>query len=115
MAFYSMLGMVMVALLSRLPHVFVIHILGKKAGAGGIARAAVGGVVLDVCNHGILMVARKLYERGVSLGQMMAFLIASPWNSFSLLLILIALAGFWVGAYVYAFVYGDCHSIGVDF
>ncbi len=89
-----LLGMVMVALLSRLPHAFVIHVLGRKAGAGGIARAAVGGVMLDVCNHGILMVARKLYERGVSLGQMMAFLIASPWNSFSLLFILIALLGF---------------------
>ena len=40
------------------------------------------------------MVAAKLYERGVSAGQVMAFLIASPWNSFSLTIILIALIGF---------------------
>ena len=30
------------------------------------------------------------YERGATIGQVMAFLIASPWNSFSLTLILIA-------------------------
>jgi uncharacterized membrane protein YraQ (UPF0718 family) len=35
----------------------------------------------------------KLYERGASLGQVMAFLIASPWNSLSLTLILWTLIG----------------------
>jgi uncharacterized membrane protein YraQ (UPF0718 family) len=35
----------------------------------------------------------KLYERGASTGQVMAFLLASPWNSFSLTLILIGLIG----------------------
>ena len=39
------------------------------------------------------MVGAKLYERGVSLPQVMTFLIASPWNSLSLTLILIALIG----------------------
>ena len=39
------------------------------------------------------MVGAKLYERGASIGQVMAFLIASPWNSFSLTLVLIALIG----------------------
>ena len=39
------------------------------------------------------MVAAKLYERGASAGQVMAFLVASPWNSFSLTLVLIALVG----------------------
>ena len=36
----------------------------------------------------------KLYERGASLGQTMAFLIASPWNSLSLTFILWSLIGF---------------------
>jgi len=35
----------------------------------------------------------RLYQRGASLGQVMAFLIASPWNSLSLTVILIALIG----------------------
>jgi len=35
----------------------------------------------------------KLYERGASVGQVMAFLLASPWNSFSLTLILFGLIG----------------------
>jgi hypothetical protein len=51
------------------------------------------GVLLDLCSHGILMVGAKLYQKGASLGQVMAFLIASPWNSFSLTLIMIALIG----------------------
>jgi uncharacterized membrane protein YraQ (UPF0718 family) len=97
-----LMGMVMVALLSRVPRAFVMHILGHKAGMQGMMRAALGGVLLDLCNHGILIVGRKLYERGASLGQMMAFLIASPWNSFSLLFILIALLGFgWAMAFTF--------------
>jgi uncharacterized protein len=51
-------------------------------------------VLLDLCSHGILMVGMKLYQKGASLGQVMAFLIASPWNSFSLTLIMFALIGF---------------------
>jgi hypothetical protein len=39
------------------------------------------------------MIGMKLYERGASIGQVFAFLIASPWNSLSLTLILIALIG----------------------
>lgn len=47
------------------------------------------------------MVGAKLYERGASIGQVMAFLIASPWNSFSLTLILIALIGVsWTLAFI---------------
>ena len=52
-------------------------------------------MLLDLCSHGILLVGMKLYQRGASLGQVMAFLIASPWNSISLTLILWALVGFW--------------------
>lgn len=87
------LGVIMVAVLSKIPKEFVIKILGEGGTFGGIIRATFGGVLLDLCSHGILMVASKLYERGASIGQVMAFLIASPWNSFSLTLILIALIG----------------------
>jgi len=88
-----LLGVLMLALLSRVPREFIISLLGTGTGFKGIARATIGGVLLDLCNHGILMVGAKLYERGASVGQVMAFLIASPWNSFSLTIILFALIG----------------------
>ena len=87
------LGMLMVGLLSLVPREFVMAVLGSRPGSQGIVRATVAGVLLDLCSHGILMVGAKLYERGASTGQVMAFLIASPWNSFSLTLIMFALIG----------------------
>ena len=88
-----LLGILMLAALSKIPREFVMSVLGAHSGLNGILRATAAGVLLDLCNHGILMVGAKLYERGASIGQVMAFLIASPWNSFTLTLILIALIG----------------------
>lgn len=88
-----LLGIFFLALLSRIPREFVMAALGTKKGAGGITRAMIAGVLLDLCSHGILMVGTKIYERGASIGQVMAFLIASPWNSISLTFILIAMIG----------------------
>ena len=95
------IGIVLVAVLSKIPREFVMSILGNKRGFNGIMRATAAGFLLDLCSHGILMVGAKLYERGASIGQVMAFLIASPWNSFSLTLILIALIGLpWTLAFI---------------
>ena len=92
---------VFVGLLSRVPQDFVIALLGQGGSLRGILRATLAGVLLDLCSHGILMVGMKLYEKGASLGQVMAFLIASPWNSLSLTLILIALIGLpWTLAFI---------------
>ena len=88
-----LMGILMISLLGKIPREFVVSLLGTGRGFRGIIRATLGGVLLDLCSHGILMVGAKLYERGASLGQVMAFLVASPWNSFSLTLILIALIG----------------------
>jgi uncharacterized membrane protein YraQ (UPF0718 family) len=75
--------------------------LGQGGTIKGIVRATFAGVLLDLCSHGILMVGTKLYERGASLGQLMAFLIASPWNSLSLTIILITLVGWgWTLSFV---------------
>lgn len=93
MAWGLALGIVMVALLTYVPREFVMAVLGSQRGSRGLLRATAAGLLLDLCSHGILMVGAKLYERGASLGQVMAFLIASPWNSLSLTLILIALIG----------------------
>jgi uncharacterized membrane protein YraQ (UPF0718 family) len=95
------IGIVFVAILSKIPREFVMSILGHRRGFTGIMRATSAGLLLDLCSHGILMVGAKLYERGASIGQVMAFLIASPWNSFSLTLILIALIGLpWTLAFI---------------
>ncbi len=95
------IGIIMVGVLSKIPREFIISILGQGGGLKGIVRATLGGVLLDLCSHGILMVGAKLYERGATTGQVMAFLIASPWNSFSLTLILIALIGLpWTLAFI---------------
>lgn len=87
------LGLVAVGILQFVPQRAITRLLGKKANFSGLLRAVGAGVVLDVCSHGVLLVSMQLYRRGLSLGQTMAFLIASPWNSFSLTLILIALIG----------------------
>lgn len=96
-----LIGIIMVGVLSKVPREFVIALLGRGGSFSGILRATLGGLLLDLCSHGILMVGAKLYERGASTGQVMAFLIASPWNSFSLTLILIALIGLpWTLAFI---------------
>ncbi|ASP40068.1 ATPase [Bacterioplanes sanyensis] len=82
-----------VGLLSRVPRELVMSVLGRGGSKRGLVRATAAGLLLDLCNHGILMIAMKLYERGASIGQVMAFLIASPWNSLTLTLILIGLIG----------------------
>ncbi|MGH1470977.1 MAG: permease [Cellvibrionaceae bacterium] len=95
------IGIIMVAVIGRVPRELVMSVLGTKTGVGGIFRATAAGVLLDLCSHGILMVGAKLYERGASSGQVIAFLVASPWNSFSLTLILFALIGFyWTLAFI---------------
>lgn len=87
------IGIVFVGVLSRIPRELVMAVLGRNAGFFGLFRATLAGVFLDLCSHGILAVGMKLYERGASIGQVMAFLLASPWNSFSLTLILFGLIG----------------------
>lgn len=88
-----LIGIVAVAVIGRLPRELVAAVLGRGGSVSGLFRAVGAGVLLDLCNHGILMVGMGLYKRGASLGQTIAFLIASPWNSFSLTLILAALIG----------------------
>lgn len=87
-------GLIFVSILGKVPRDLMAAILGRGGTFSGILRATMAGVMFDLCSHGILLIGMKLYQRGASLGQVMAFLIASPWNSFSLTLILWALIGF---------------------
>jgi uncharacterized membrane protein YraQ (UPF0718 family) len=86
-------GIVAVGVIGRLPQELVAGLLGKGGSFTGILRAVFAGTLLDLCNHGILMVGAQLYRKGASLGQTLAFLVASPWNSLSLTLLLAALIG----------------------
>lgn len=88
-----LVGMVAVAVIGRFPQAMVAALLGRGGSFRGVLRATAAGVFLDLCNHGILMIGMQLYRKGASLGQVFAFLVASPWNSLSLTLILIALIG----------------------
>ncbi len=98
-----LIGMVAVGLIDRVPRQFVIGIIGRDQGAKSLARAVLAGFFLDLCNHGVLMVGAKLYERGASLGQVFAFLIASPWNSLSLTIIIGVMMGWgWMVVFIIA-------------
>ncbi len=93
MWFGILLGIIFVGLLTKVPREYVESSLNGKTRLRGLLRATFAGLLLDLCSHGILLVGMKLYGRGASLGQTMAFLIASPWNSLSLTVILISMIG----------------------
>lgn len=96
-----LIGMVAVGLIDRVPREMVIAAIGRDRSFIGLLRATAAGFLLDLCNHGVLMVGVKLYERGASLGQTFAFLIASPWNSLSLTIIIGVLMGWgWMFAFI---------------
>lgn len=98
-------AIVLVGLFDFIPRSHFHRILGTQKGVQGILRATLAGVLLDLCSHGILLVGMKLYERGASLGQVIAFLVASPWNSLSFTLILWSLVG---GALTFWFIVLSC-------
>ena len=50
------MGMLAVGLIDRVPREFVIGIIGRDQGAKSLVRAVLAGVLLDLCNHGVLMV-----------------------------------------------------------
>ena len=87
------LGVLAVGALAHIPQHVILRVIGKPHRVSSVARATLGGILLDLCNHGVIMVAMQLYKRGASLGQTMAFLIATPWNSLSLAIVLAALVG----------------------
>lgn len=94
-------GIVAVGVIGRLPQALVTGLLGSGGSFSGILRAVFAGTLLDLCSHGILLVGAQLYKKGASLGQTLAFLVSSPWNSLSLTFILAALIGWkWMFAII---------------
>jgi uncharacterized membrane protein YraQ (UPF0718 family) len=88
-----LVGIVAVGVIGRIPREIIASLLGKGGTLKGTVRAVLAGTLLDLCNHGVLMIAAQLYRKGASTGQTMAFLISSPWNSLSVTLILAAMIG----------------------
>lgn len=89
----TLVGILAIALLRFVPRRRIEQWLGREGNLGGLLRAVAAGIFFDVCSHGILLVSMQLYRKGLGLGQTMAFLIASPWNSFSTTFVLFALIG----------------------
>lgn len=93
MSWGIILGLLSVGLMNKIPREYFTALMGRGDTFKDITKAAIAGVVLDLCNHGILVISGKLYDRGMSIAQVLTFLIASPWNSLSLTFILISLIG----------------------
>lgn len=89
----TLAGILAISLLQFVPRRRIEQWLGKEGNLNGLLRAVAAGLFFDVCSHGILLVSMQLYRKGLGLGQTMAFLIASPWNSFSTTFVLFALVG----------------------
>lgn len=87
------LGIFFTGLLADIPKELVMAGLGTGKGLRGIVRATMAGTFMDVCNHGVMLIGMQLYRKGASLGQVFAFLIATPWNSFSTMFILWSMVG----------------------
>jgi len=95
------LGALFIFLLSYVPQKAFEKYVKPDDSLKGILKAVAAGVVFDLCSHGILFVAMNLYKRGLTLPQVMAFLVASPWNSLSLTLVLASLVGWgWTGVFI---------------
>ncbi len=56
-----------------------------------IARATLLGFLASSCSHGCLALTMELYRKGASTPAVVSFLLASPWASMSLTLILLSL------------------------
>lgn len=68
-------------------------VCGKPGTIMGVVKSSFAGIVLDVCNHGVLIIAAKLYSKGLRISQVMAFLISTPWNSFTAMFVMVTLMG----------------------
>jgi hypothetical protein len=59
-----LIGIVAVAVIGRLPRELVAAVLGRGGSVSGLFRAVGAGVLLDLCNHGILMVGMQPVSQG---------------------------------------------------
>ncbi len=107
----SLIGLVIGGLVDHyVPREYIIRWLsGSRKRV--IARATLLGFLASTCSHGCLALSLELYRKGASVPAVVSFLLASPWASMSLTLILLSLFGLHgltivVSALVVAFITG---------
>jgi hypothetical protein len=75
-----------------IPKAYIIRLMsGPKKRV--IARSTLLGFLASSCSHGCLALSLELFRKGASVPAVVSFLLASPWASMSLTLILIGLFG----------------------
>ena len=87
------IGLVLGGLIDHfVPREYIIKLLsGPRKRV--IARATVLGFLASTCSHGCLALSIELYRKGASTPAVVSFLLASPWASMSLTLMLLSLFG----------------------
>lgn len=77
------------------PREIVSSFLGR-GGFGDVWRASVLGFLASSCSHGCLALSVELYKKGASCAAFLSFLLASPWASLPVTVLLLRLFG-WKG------------------
>jgi uncharacterized membrane protein YraQ (UPF0718 family) len=74
------------------PREYIVRLLAEPK-KRVIARATLLGFLASTCSHGCLALSLELYRKGASVPAVVSFLLASPWASMSLTLMLLSLFG----------------------
>ena len=87
------LGLVIGGVIDRfVPKEYIVKLLaGTKKRV--VLRSTLLGFLASTCSHGCLALTIELYRKGASIPAVVSFLLASPWASMSLTLILLSLFG----------------------
>lgn len=75
------------------PEEFIFKYLGRKK-KSSLFYAAVAGFLMSACSHGILAISMQLYKKGASIPAVITFLLAAPWASFPVTILLFGFFGF---------------------
>lgn len=74
------------------PDNVVAGLLGKQH-RWSILNAALAGLLMSACSHGILAIAIELHKKGAGTPAVITFLLASPWANLPMTVLLIGLFG----------------------
>jgi uncharacterized membrane protein YraQ (UPF0718 family) len=80
-----------------------------------IARSTLLGFLASSCSHGCLALSIELYRKGASIPAVVSFLLASPWASMSLTLLLLGLFGLTRGLAIILAALGIAFATGLAF
>ena len=87
------LGLVFGGVIERfVPQVYIAKLLARP-GPKTIALSTGLGFLFSSCSHGCLALSMALYKKGASPASVISFLLASPWASLSLTLMMLSLFG----------------------